>query len=58
MLTILGSPSCSASWTKRITPYDVSLETPMWRTCGRTLLRSWPLQSTRLLLCVSFDTPP
>ena len=29
MLTILGSPSCSASCAKRITPYDVSLDTPM-----------------------------
>ncbi len=35
MLTILGSPCCSASWTNRITPYDVSFDTPMWRTCSQ-----------------------
>ena len=33
MLTILGRPSCSATWQKRVTPQLVSLLTPMCRTC-------------------------
>ena len=35
MLTILGRPSCSASWQKRMTPQLVSLLTPTHRTCPR-----------------------
>jgi hypothetical protein len=35
MLTILGSPAARAVCTSSLTPYEVSLETPMWRTCGR-----------------------
>lgn len=33
MLTIFGRPRVLAAWTNSITPYEVSLETPIYRTC-------------------------